>query len=530
MIVDQMDISTPAGIHQTGFIVGVEVQCIKLACKPAMSASEPPFRSTRFISAVVAREGFGLCQIILCISGDAVIPPLTWEAKLATSRSKLGRPAFVVEDSSLDLDDVVRERVEPTARRARRAKLQPSPGDQTTSLQRVTALLQSPIEDTEPIVDVLAAIKSELKQPDLDIVSPGRTLYSFVQAELDVRNVEDCSTALEELLQSKHHRTDESSRPVDAVNENGQRLIIAPVEIPLSLGLEDLQLGTDLALVYDRMLATWITPLSESITGRVRLAKARLCGLVAAQLVLASHSLRTEEPFEDQTSPGQAQTQTQSQSQDPHSQLLPEPVQQSSRYRGFALSQLESSQPFPSSALPTPSQTPSITTASSHPSTFAAPELTRLSKYTSFSKPAPPVLPRSLNNVLSHWKVGEDVKDYDWMSTARSIAKQDDDADDDMTEAERRRAQRRAEKHIRRQRREAAASQAQQVASSQAPEIFSASQPMGLRMESQPGGVAASSQFMGPSLGAAAASQVEAGRFGGRPAAATGKKRRRQGF
>ena len=91
--------------------------------------------------------------------------------------------------------------------------------------------------------------------------------------------------------------------------------------------------------------------------------------------------------------------------------------------------------------------------------------------------------------------------------------------------------QRRAERHIRRQRKEAAASQAAQMASSQAPEIaISASQPQVGRvgkMESQPVGVTASSQSQGLGFGAPSASQVVPGRFGGRPPA---KKKRKQGF
>jgi RNA polymerase I-specific transcription initiation factor RRN6 len=227
---------------------------------------------------------------------------------------------------------------------------------------------------------------------------------------------------------------------------------------------------------------------------------------IAADLILACNVLRVEET-EPKLEPA---------GQDPESQTQ-EPW---------------SSQPTFSqqtSALPTPSITPSITTASSHPSSFAAPELLRLSKYTTFSKPVPTILPRSLRRVLAHWKPGAQPDDYDWLSTSRNLTQKDNEEEDEgMPERERKRLQRRADRHIRRQRKEAAASEAMQLASSQAPAIFSASQPMAVQVESQPSAVAQSSQMTirgGPYAGAT--SQVVAGRFGGRPPA---KKKRKQGF
>lgn len=65
--------------------------------------------------------------------------------------------------------------------------------------------------------------------------------------------------------------------------------------------------------------------------------------------------------------------------------------------------------------------------------------------------------------------------------------------------------------------------QAQQMASSQAPEVMAASQPQLFPNDSQT--APASSQSF--NLGAAAASQVVGGRFGGRPRQ---KKRRKSGF
>ncbi|CZT17093.1 uncharacterized protein RCC_02925 [Ramularia collo-cygni] len=526
--IDFQSLWAPNGANKPGSGVSIDIRRFDMAHKPTMNVWERPFKAARFSSALLVSEDLGACQTLLCTGNDEAIPPLIWEAKLPISSFKLSHRHFVAEDLSPEFDDPAQRRIEPSARRSRYMKIPDSLGGRTIDLEQVTNLLQSPVRGTETLEDVLALIKSELARSDLDSITPMRTLYSFAETELEIGNTDDCSEALDQLSQPLEDQMMAlPGQPLD-MGEKSQRLMLASIEVPSSLGLEHLRLDASLSSVYDRTLAAWITPLSENIPGRVRIARAKLCGVVAAQLLLASRSLQIQDPPDSQ--PSQEQTQTQTQSQDPYHGGMPSSSQLFHGHGSFALSQLNSSQTFPSSALPTPSQTPSITTASSHPSAYAAPELHRLSKYTAFSQTAPPALPRSLNNVLSHWKVGEDIKNYDWMSTSRTLAQQDEEADDDMTEADRRRAQRRAEKHMRRQRREAAASQAQLIASSQAPEIYSASQPTMSRVESQPSGMLASSQFTGRGPGTAATSQVEAGRFGGKLAATAGKKRRRQGF
>jgi RNA polymerase I-specific transcription initiation factor RRN6 len=100
------------------------------------------------------------------------------------------------------------------------------------------------------------------------------------------------------------------------------------------------------------------------------------------------------------------------------------------------------------------------------------------------------------------------------------------EADNDLTEKERAQMQKRALRHIKRQRKEAAASQAQQLASSQAPAILTASQPeRASTMGSARNLVIGSSQSNG--MGVAAASQVMPGRFGGKPPP---RKKRKSGF
>jgi RNA polymerase I-specific transcription initiation factor RRN6 len=190
----------------------------------------------------------------------------------------------------------------------------------------------------------------------------------------------------------------------------------------------------------------------------------------------------------------------------------------------------DASSQIQSPGLPTPSATStgprSTATGSTHTTALSSQELTRLSRYTSFTKPPQSALPRRLRRVLTHWTPGTDPSTYDWQSATRSIEYGIDEAEhEEMTEKERKRFQRAAERHLRRQRREAEESQRQQLLNSQAPEIFSTSQPLfqpkaesQREYESQGAG---SSQMQGMP-----ASQILPGRLGGRPPI----KKRKYGF
>ena len=266
------------------------------------------------------------------------------------------------------------------------------------------------------------------------------------------------------------------------------------------------------------------TPISASrATFEARDERARR---IAAEVSLASQLLRVEKRKQEEDGVGESQTQ---------SRAFDLPVRQfrdQDSSQDAKASTYDASGRLQTPALPTPSASASTITGSSHLSSFAAPEVARLSKYTTFSEEAPPALPRALNKVLSHWAVGIDPAEYDWQSTARQVSRRGEEADDDdMTEKERRQMQRRTERYIRRQRSEAEESQRQQMLSSQAPEIVSASQPaqrQGLRRaESQvsAGAAVGSSQSYG--LSQMVASQVVPGPHGGRRPP---RKKRKSGF
>ncbi|SMQ46358.1 unnamed protein product [Zymoseptoria tritici ST99CH_3D7] len=509
----EIDLTTALERNKRGSrVADIHIQPVKQV-RTDTGSSEHESLGMRFFAARMITTEYKAVECLLYgaavskLSTDESPGPPDRMQKLRTTGSRLSLTNFVVDDSIVELDAEETPRGEPVARRRRRAKPRLLPSERTIDLERVTRLLQRPVHGVRPLQEVLDAIATTLRKPNSNNVDPLQTLYGDLDIELMIDDIHVSSDSLRSLLQIL---PEESARFVEDDGEladpDQQRLVLRPLSLPPSL--KDL-MQPDMSATYNAVVQSWVTSLSAKIPGRVRLAKAKLASSIAAELVLACNVLRVEARAMA-TQPGQAAD---------HSKYL--------------LDELGSSQPTFSqqaSALPTPSTTPSIMTASSHPSTFAAPELERLSKYTTFSKPTSNVLPRSLTSVLSHWKIGSQPEDYDWLSTSRNLAEKDDEEDEDMTERERKRLQRRAERHIRRQRKEVAAAEASQLASSQAPAIFSASQPLAIRqVESQPNFIAESSQMTagGGSFGGGQMSQVVAGRFGGRPPA---RKKRKQGF
>ncbi|KAI6825916.1 hypothetical protein KC367_g5807 [Hortaea werneckii] len=454
--------------------------------------------------------------------GHHVTPPF-WKARLpAKSSTRLPKENFVLADEEDAVEDEPRKSKPSSAFVLHRKLLTSSRnrGGWTVPFETTAQVLNKRLSELSMDIFINAST-NVLRQQVPDTVIPSQTLRDLREGAVAVGDIETMSSQLQDLAVAGIKIQDMKS---EAPEEHNLRLVLRQVKNhtvsssqvdPSELSLTD---------VYNQMIDDYISPLPPSISGRTRLAKESLVRNAAADVALASRFICTEEAEQ----PTQEIQESQQQSWEPpmrfggdvaSSQLLP------SSQTYDSSSQVQHSQ---RSILPTPSPsaTPSVTTASSGTSIFAS-EVSRLARITSFSKPAPSALPRSLRNVLAHWPPDEDPDDYDWVKTSRRIRHADEAFEDEagMTEKERLRLQRRAERHIRRQRKEAAASQAAQIASSQAPEIaISASQPRAEKVESQPVGLAASSQIQ--DRGVPSASQMVPGRFGGRPA----KKKRKQGF
>lgn len=284
----------------------------------------------------------------------------------------------------------------------------------------------------------------------------------------------------------------------------------------------------DLMAAYDSIMNQWLAPLSQRVAGRVRLAKEQLARRVAAEVCLASCGLKR--PWIDPSH------------ENPYgSAELPE-TQQSSF--------LGSSQSYGGFPTPSPTATPSLTTMtslSSHPSTMASPEYLRLQQYATFSsdKTAPAPLLKKLAKLLGHWSIGGNPDEYDWLSVQRQQEKEAEEDDEDLTPRQRARLKKRAERHLRKQRRETEKAASMNLASSQAPAIFSASQPSSVLRRRAPiappitpaAGAASQGALLlsGPQATQSQThtfptSQVVPGRFGGRGQPPKKKKKRNVGF
>ncbi|KAK1094366.1 hypothetical protein LTR48_000464 [Friedmanniomyces endolithicus] len=363
---------------------------------------------------------------------------------------------------------------------------------------------------TNEVIETAAGYMRDLKTAGgVSLLTP----HDLVEGEISSQDIETSAANLEGLKKIEPNLHEASQ---DGAVDSQSAMALAM----RTLSSEHTGTLTDL---YDDMVGKWITPLSVGIPEAVRLAKEHLVRQAAIEVALASRVLGTQASESDIQPATQQSQQTQN---------LPVRAGPSSIQQPGASSQATSQ--LPALPTPSPSATPSVTTTASYSTTSVAPELTRLIRYTTFSiSTAPSTLPRSLANVLAHWLPGSDPAAYDWRNTSRHLGEQDVEADEQMTEAERARAQRRAARHLRRQRREAVASEAATMAGSQALEIVRVGQPLGLqgiRGESQRevGGREGSSQGLGAGDGGTgAASQVVPGRFGGRPPA---RKKRKQGF
>ncbi|KAI6794107.1 hypothetical protein KC363_g5020 [Hortaea werneckii] len=490
----------------------------------ALQIEEP---ATKFYSVFALDQSLCLRRQLLSAcsyseDGHRVTPP-TWKARLpAKSSTRLPKEDFVLADEEDTVEDEPRKSKPSSAFVLHRKLLTSSRngGGWTVPFETTAQSLNKRLPELSLDVFVNAS-NNLLRQQNPDTVIPSQILRDLREGAVAVGDIETMSSQLQDLAVAGINIQNMKS---EAPEEHNLRLVLRQVKNRTVSSSQVYPSELSLTDAYNQMIDDYISPLPPTISGRTRLAKESLVRNAAADVALASRFICTEEAEQPTQEPQGSQQQ---------SWELPV------RFGGdFTSSQLlPSSQAYDSSSqvqhsqrsilpTPSPSATPSVTTASSGTSIFAS-EVSRLARITSFSKPAPSALPRSLRNVLAHWPPDEDPDEYDWVKTSRRIRHADEAFEDEagMTEKERLRLQRRAERHIRRQRKEAAASQAAQIASSQAPEIaISASQPRAEKVESQPVGLAASSQIQ--DRGVPSASQMVPGRFGGRPA----KKKRKQGF
>jgi RNA polymerase I-specific transcription initiation factor RRN6 len=349
--------------------------------------------------------------------------------------------------------------------------------------------------------------------------------------KIQVLDVDEASSSLHDLLHGN-----------DPDNANSVRRI-ASAHL-LHLGEDD---HPTISRLYDNILQSWIAPLPPDIPLRVRQRKERLARRIAAEVMLASCCIR---PREMQATVTESQPQF-SQDSDISVPILPSQPLEGSPINS---SQWMSSQPLPSSILSQSqrplsrlspayiSQSQSSQTVSSRTAHSADP-LTRLSKHLKFREDSvsQAIVPASVDQLLSHWKPGADPRDYEWDAAERATRTE---VIDEASQRESEKARKRRERQERRQQREDELMRSQP--SSQPfmftkPTAFPRSSPGPML-----GGMGSSSQAPSQPLtqvplpassfrsqggfdSLTALSQVEPGRFGGRPEKKK-KKTRISGF
>lgn len=528
------------GLHGTGNtgvgnVVDLHLQSVAIAEKRSTNVDDTLLGrlredGCRFVTLTAFEKDLSISSLLhLDIHSEQRTPDLaapTWKGKLLGTSAKI-KDDFVVDDEIVAAD-IAEPTPEPVAsyvkQRRQRAERLFEQG-WTLHHERTASKVEKRVSQVQSVDDNLAQTQDILEQPPELNFTPMKSLFELSAAELTISDLDSATAQIAHLTTMAPVPRSQLPGEMDD-NDYSTRVVLRPIE-----GTP----GASIAPLYDTIVSDWITPLPSKVPGRIRLAKEQLARRLAADLALASHVFCVEDLEEQPESQQDAKPLQESQSWD-----LPMHLASSQLYNPLQ-SQSQSVLPTPS-----PTGTPSVTTASSRATTFSSAEVSNLMKFTTFTKPTPSALPRSLSKLLSHWTPGTDPSTYDWIATSRSISQRtrEEEADSQLTEKQRARAHRKAERYLRRQRKEHEVSQMQMLASSQMPElVVSASQPQPASARKpvaaaaagsysqgrQPppafGGMLSSSQHMGPSQGAP--SQAVPGRFGGRPPV---KKKRKQGF
>ncbi|RMZ72773.1 hypothetical protein GMOD_00007799 [Pyrenophora seminiperda CCB06] len=314
--------------------------------------------------------------------------------------------------------------------------------------------------------------------------------------KLVVQDVDKASSKLEELFSLQNRHDSVEIRHI----ASGSQLDLTERDNPT------------ISDVYDNILERWIAPLPPQVPVSVRRAKERLARRVAAELVFSCTRVREIGLDDKTTGPEDIPSQE-------SGGILPIlPTKEAILY---PLSQFFASQPLPT---PPPSSLPgSSPPIPSSASLVPSDPLSRLRMHLRCeeSSQTPVSIANSISQLCAHWQTGTDPCVYDWVATERNL------------QPERREEREKRERREKRQQRED--KRKQFVAMNQPTTLprscpglmlggMSSSSQMPTHSQSQTQLSTQSGGFMIPQ------SQVERGRFGGRPEKKKNKKGRISGF
>lgn len=369
----------------------------------------------------------------------------------------------------------------------------------------------------EVLIDI-AAVTERLRQvlvadQVVPLISVG-TLMDAVGSKLRIPDVDEASSMLQELLLSEtsHNTYLIASARVLNLNESPEPTIVD---------------------VYDTILQSWVAPLPRDVPVHARRRKERLARLVAMEVILSSRRIIHEQlDF-----PVIVSQMDSSQDSGMALPILPSKPKDSVRVDAEQRPLLHPLSTSPHSSMPSSSMP-----SSSPPTLFnrATPSdpIARLSKHLHIRETSltPTIIPPNVNRLLGHWSVGSDPHTYDWSVTEQTLR---EEILDETSQKQREKDRKKQERKVKRQERENELMRSKAIShpvpfaqssqgpilpgigsSSQAPSQSLPQAPIPGRGFTGPGGM----DILAP------LSQVEPGRFGGRPDLKKKKKSRVSGF
>ncbi|KAF9694658.1 hypothetical protein EKO04_007296 [Ascochyta lentis] len=479
-------------------------------------------RAIPFYQLTVALSDLSVVQTVLVEETDADYEMLVWSKIIHTDRTLYAWPTVGEMDDFVAPNGLLGTATPQSKLKSQDLRLLPHSDltlERTMDYTSIYDVLVHKGQDAASMrngiaMDVLTERLREMMKVDGDTVDPG---HGHVMEALDsivvVNDIDEASTEIDELF---------------ATDDLEHSLALHHIAPPRVLRLPESE-EQSVAFLYDTILQYWIAPLPAEIPIPVRQAKERLARRVAVEVALASARLRPKidaSSTQPDVNPGDTMSLP----------ILPSKPGDVASV-GSATNIFHSSLPTPpQSSVPPSSQppsSPSLPEFSTPPS--AGDPLSRLRRYLTINNESltPTVIHPNVSELLSHWKPGTDPGSYDWEATERSLRPETpDEVSQELHEKERKKKERRE----RRQRREDELMRAKSQTSSQP--IFA--QPQFPRSSPGPtfGGMAASSQVLIPMSSQVPSqfqtqgggfggfggihstvpqSQVEPGRFGGRP-------------
>lgn len=513
---------------------------LKLRNSPAVSVIR---QATQYYSITTLHKDLAVLQTLCCVNGDSelrdTIQLSTNELRRegqagvtsggARSRDVISylwrdrlrnkpQAELVIEDTEQNQEtrdhEAIRQQPVSQQLRRRREASMPRSGNEWTVSYELTLRQLNDVENSEitDVDTVLNEARETLQTSGVSEVPPMQTLEELSEGELLVRDLHAANASLDNLQHFQAvNRVERTPMEGTEPDLSSVGLVLRPIGLTGALRLND---RNRLSSLQQSVVENWISPLSDDIPDIILTVRTQRALRMAIEVTLASLVIRPEDIPHDEL--------PQSENHDSPFNLALRPFGVPPSSPATPSVYFDASSQLQSSVSPTPSRstTPSTITSSGRASAVAAPEIARLSRYTTFSKPAPPSLPRALRRVMSHWIPGTDPVGYDWQATSHHFARQDEEEEgEELTEKEQRRRQRRLERHARRRQRHEEESQRIQIRSSQAPEIMTESQPT---QTGESYGV-----NVGTGYSQAAASQILPGRHGGRQPP---RKKRKSGF